>query len=358
MILLLNNYFNFNNKLWSVILCDFRMLVVEFFLETNGMQNVDQTFQLPDHIKSWSSWSKLNCFFSRCSADYWCNLCAIPKDDIRMEFQTGGRSYVTSVPPTMAGMMCSVKVDSVSLNMKVPGHDESLPVVTDNLFQYNISFLRLMMDFKVLDECIHNGDINMLTVITKRLIPLFAGLHSFRSKYMIECINFITKTEYVLSQRDSVCVKLRAFVNPTGRPGHNKPADLQQENNIKAVKNVVKGLGAGQTDKALIRASEAAPTITQTTENFRSSLGLSPSKPCLTLEIPRGSIWPPSVFSNFLRNPPEFFGKKLGNPRGFNLWSFDGGSMLGVNPSTLPKVMGEIQKALSKIFIDFAIKTY
>ena len=54
----------------------------------------------------------------------------------------------------------------------------------------------------------------------------------------------------------------------------------------------------------------------------------------ITLEIPRGgSIWPPfdplSVLLNFLRNPLEFnplefFRKKIGNPRGFNLWSFDG----------------------------------
>ena len=34
-------------------------------------------------------------------------------------------------------------------------------------------------------------------------------------------------------------------------------------------------------------------------------------------------------------------------------------SMLGVDPTILHKVMGEIQKTLSKIFIDdFATKTY
>ena len=68
----------------------------------------------------------------------------------------------------------------------------------------------------------------------------------------------------------------------------------------------------------------------------------------LTLEIPRGSIWPPSIFSNFLRNPLEFLVKKLGNPRGFNLWSFDGESKLGVDPT---QSYGKIQKALAKIFI-------
>ena len=36
-------------------------------------------------------------------------------------------------------------------------------------------------------------------------------------------------------------------------------------------------------------------------------------------------------FFKFSPKPPEFFGKKLGNPRGFNLWSFDVKSMLGVD---------------------------
>ena len=47
----------------------------------------------------------------------------------------------------------------------------------------------------------------------------------------------------------------------------------------------------------------------------------------------------PSVFSIVFRNPR----KKLGNPRGFILWSFDG--RMNVCWSTLPKVMGKYKKS-------------
>ena len=76
----------------------------------------------------------------------------------------------------------------------------------------------------------------------------------------------------------------------------------------------------------------------------------------LTLEIPRGVNLTPLFFQIFSETPWNFRKKNLGNPRGFNLWPFDG--QINVGGSTLPKVMGKIQKALSKIFIDFAIKTY
>ena len=39
----------------------------------------------------------------------------------------------------------------------------------------------------------------------------------------------------------------------------------------------------------------------------------------LTLEIPKGVNLTPLGFFKFSPKPPEFFGKKLDNPRGFNL---------------------------------------
>ena len=58
-------------------------------------------------------------------------------------------------------------------------------------------------------------------------------------------INFLTNTEYVLSPKQSVALKLRTFVNPSGKEGCTKSADMQQENNIKMLKQLLKGLGAG-----------------------------------------------------------------------------------------------------------------
>lgn len=73
---------------------------------------------------------------------------------------------------------------------------------------------------------------------------MFIRLTSFRSKYPIECVNLLTQTEHILSEFESVRVKLGAFVNVHGKPGKNKAADMQQENNIKQVKNVIRSLGA------------------------------------------------------------------------------------------------------------------
>ena len=63
---------------------------------------------------------------------------------------------------------------------------------TDNIMNYHMAFTRARIDFMVLHDVIKDADVDRLIVITKRLIPLFVGLTSFKSKYAIELINFIT----------------------------------------------------------------------------------------------------------------------------------------------------------------------
>lgn len=108
----------------------------------------------------------------------------------------------------------------------------------------------------------------------KRFIPLFIGLTSYKSKYAIEYVNFLTKTEHILSEFESVRVKLGAFVNVPGKPGKNKTADMQQENNNKQVKNGIRCLGASKTDKAMERSSKAAPVICELVSDLESSLDI------------------------------------------------------------------------------------
>ena len=103
----------------------------------------------------------------------------------------------------------------------------------DELNNVSFAFLRTMMDFMTFDEIIHAGDANRVPAMLKRLAPTFIGLTSLHSKYAIECINMITKLEWLLSEQHKAKVLLRAFVNTSGKAGCNKPADMQQENNIK-----------------------------------------------------------------------------------------------------------------------------
>ena len=76
----------------------------------------------------------------------------------------------------------------------------------------------------------------------------------------------------------------------------------------------------------------------------------------LTLEIPRGSQFYPlsSFFFIFSETPQEFFVKKLANPRGSNLWSFDGRINVGVDPT---QIYGKNTKSPIQDFIDFCYKT-
>ncbi|KAH3866241.1 hypothetical protein DPMN_029300 [Dreissena polymorpha] len=72
------------------------------------------------------------------------------------------------------------------------------------------------------NDAIKSGDIDMITILMKRFIPLFIGLSSYKSKYAIECVNFLTKTECLLSDFESARVKLGLLVNRKGRPGKSK----------------------------------------------------------------------------------------------------------------------------------------
>lgn len=49
---------------------------------------------------------------------------------------------------------------------------------------------------------------------------------------------------------------------------------MQQENTIKMIKNVFKGLGAGKTDEALLRASKAALAVNYLAEDFQAGFGI------------------------------------------------------------------------------------
>ena len=139
---------------------------------------------------------------------------------------------------------------------------------------YSMALLRAGIEFLLLDDIVDAGDITRIIPCLKRLIPTFVGLTSYKSKYAIECVNFLTKTEISLTEKESTRVLLQAFVNRRGGEGQNKPADMNQENNIQEVKRVVKGLGAVKSDQAMLRSSKAAPVISQLASNLNAQMGI------------------------------------------------------------------------------------
>lgn len=84
---------------------------------------------------------------------------------------------------------------------------------SDDLNNYVRNFVQwyyVVLNFK---DTIKEGDIYRTNVILKMMIPFFYS-HSALSKYFVECIDYILKTEVMLSPRLSMRVRLSSYVNP------------------------------------------------------------------------------------------------------------------------------------------------
>jgi hypothetical protein len=240
------------------------MIARELILELTRMTIGDtvESWCIPHHIRTWSSEKKLSWLLHK--------------------LQPVVEEVFVSFPVSDFGVQ--VHSDSEVVHVKVDGHE--YVVVTpiensDELFNSSMSFLLVMNEFMLFDYIIRIGDVNSIPAVLKRLAAIFDGLTSNHSKYAIECMNLITKLEWVLPEKEKVKVLLRSLVNPMGKSAGNKPADMQQENNIKMIKNVFRGMGAGKLSKqALHRASRAAPAINTIATQFQSSfqIHVAPTK--------------------------------------------------------------------------------
>lgn len=145
------------------------------------------------------------------------------------------------------------------------------PVVKDDLHNYVRQFMQwyfLILSFK---DAVKEGDIVRNNVHVKFLIPFFYG-HSVLSKYMTECIDYVLKTEVVLSEKMAMRVRAASFVNTLGKQGDNKAADMQKENQVLVLKDLIRGLGANKTENAVITISKAASVIQSVVDNVDNML--------------------------------------------------------------------------------------
>ena len=196
-----------------------------------------------------------------------------PPEPIQLQFHVPGQGNV-------AFQVLSEELARLNqINVHLPGIRD--PVVVrhidavehDDLKNYSTQLLQWYLHFIEFQDAIKEGDIFRCNICLKMMIPFFYG-HSARSKYFVECIDYILKTEVLLPPLLAMRCRLGSFVNPHGGAGNNKPADMQQENNILVLKDVIKGLGAGKTDKAIVRASLAAPVVDAITEQYKKMLGI------------------------------------------------------------------------------------
>ena len=251
--------------------------MVELIRDRLNLTSTDDPIDKPQHIKTWTLKKKLDWLLrllQPVTEELFKEFDKPSLDNITMHVDFGGSVQNVTFPAAMRGQTVTIRVNNILYQVAVPTLPRKVHHRNDELVNSSLGFLRLMMDFLVFNDIIHAGDITRLPAILKRLCPTFIGLTSYMSKYAIECVNLITKLEWVLSEREKVKVMMRAFVNPAGKPGRNKPADMQQENNIKAVKSVLRGLGASKTNAAIVRSSKAAPAIDNMALTYQEACGI------------------------------------------------------------------------------------
>lgn len=145
--------------------------------------------------------------------------------------------------------------------------DITSPEVKDDLHNYVFQFMQWYFVVIQMKDSIKEGDIYRTNIVLKSMIPFFYS-HSYLSKYLTECVDYILKTEIILPPDLALRVRAASFVNPFGGAGKNKAADLHKENQVKSLKDLIKGLGANKTEKSIIAVTKAAPTIDTIVKNF------------------------------------------------------------------------------------------
>ena len=193
---------------------------------------------------------------------------SVPVQDgkIKLNFQHQGQLKLVNI---------SVKDikerDSVRIVLSEQTYIDVSAIKSDDLHSYVLSFLQyyfVLLNFK---DAIAEGDIFRVSNTLKLMVPFFYN-HSALSKYMVECIDYVLKTEILLPVKLSLQVRVASFVNPKGKIGKNKASDMQKENQVKEIKDFIKGLGANKTENSIVKLSKAAPVINDIVVNIDGHL--------------------------------------------------------------------------------------
>ena len=171
------------------------MMVVELFLEMNGLKDESEDIQMPEHIKTWKSAKKLDWllkFLDPMLDKIFAPFHAPNMDDIRLDIVIGNHRYALQLPPTFTGKEYQMQLDNGTIvSITHPADPDNVQSTSDQLCASSYGFFRAMMDFAMLDDIIHSGDIDRLTTCLKRLIPLFIGLHSLTIFHRLNNMYFL-----------------------------------------------------------------------------------------------------------------------------------------------------------------------
>lgn len=146
----------------------------------------------------------------------------------------------------------------------------------DFVRNYSIQLLQyffLIADFK---DAVKEGNGQQLHQLHKQLLHHFKTDNGFNT-YAIEMFVNIIQNEVLLSESEAHQCMWAATANWKGGKGTNIEIDLLQENQNKALKKLIKGMGANKTNKAIERASKAVGGVQKIVENFHCQASVQPS---------------------------------------------------------------------------------
>ncbi|KAH3815948.1 hypothetical protein DPMN_144487 [Dreissena polymorpha] len=145
-------------------------------------------------------------------------------------------------------------------------------VKEDEFQNYVLNFLQHYFVLLNLKDTIREGDIFRLNNILKLAMPFFFN-HSSMSKYLVECIDYVLKTEIIMPPKLGMQVRTASFVNLKGRQAKNKAADMEKENQVKEIKDLIRGLGSNKTEQAIVKVTAAAPVIKEIVNKLDGQIG-------------------------------------------------------------------------------------
>ena len=271
-----------------------RCLLREGFLEFSGMETTDSDptrFILPEniekaHLETRRKWfnASVHKFVEDLTNRFVCDdqvqmqtaSKKQKKETVVVRLTHEGKTYLVSFLLCQAGQSVLISLPGVPgfQTVKVPGTSVStLPTLkqdsVENYSKQLCQWILLLLSFK---DAIKMGDLTRTNIHLKMLIPFFYS-HSKLSKYYEDCLDYILKTEILLTSRLAMRVRAASFVNPTGGSGRNKEHDKETELQVQRIKKVIKGLISQKSESNMVAVDKVAPVLVGISENFAEQVG-------------------------------------------------------------------------------------
>ena len=144
----------------------------------------------------------------------------------------------------------------------------------DQLLEYASAILNDGLLILELRDAIHEGDGDRLIRCWKLMLLYFRQANHYN--YALEAFYLLASVGGVVSPTVAHQLKWSRFVNCSGKPGHNVPADLEMEHLNRFLKSYIKGLGANVSKESMVQTSRALDGLKEVSDNFDHSIGIHP----------------------------------------------------------------------------------